>query len=64
MGKFRRVKTYLATYTPPTENPLSRFPFVAMDGDLVGWTDEVRLGGMPYRNEIKAEMVRWAVVYP
>ena len=41
----------------------SGFLFVAMGGDLVGWTDEMgvrRFGGVPYRKE---EMVRWAVVY-
>jgi len=42
------------------------FLFVATDGDLVGWTDEVdvnRCGGMPYGKGVEEEMVQWAVVY-
>jgi len=42
----------------------SGFLFVATDGDLVGWTDEVDVngfGGMPYGKDVEEEMVRWVL---
>jgi len=42
------------------------FLVAATDENLVGWSGEVgvsRFGGMLYRKEIEAEMVRWVVVY-